>query len=240
MRDFILALNAMLLVIFAIWAFQTNFEWEPVAGFLGGLSALLYQIWERSKHKDVSDINTKSEPIVNTISNNASNVVHVNVGTSEKETVQNNVINPFPAEMSSNERDAAIELMKQKLNILFIDDDTKFNIVKVLRDSGWKKTRTIADIKSLDMTTVKDSDMYFVDINGVGKFLELPNEGLDLALMLKEKYPNKKVVIYSASPTGRVFHKAWDMCDRIDKNALPSQFTNTVENYSLDLYKLEK
>ena len=177
---------------------------------------------------------------MNNISNNASPVFNVNVATVEKEYAQKNVMPAVPAEMSSKEREAAIELMKQRLNILFIDDDTKFNIVKVLKDSGWKKTRTIPDIKNLDMTAVKDSDIYFVDINGVGKILELPNEGLDLALMLKEKYSNKKVVIYSANPTGRVFHRAWDMCDRIDKNALPSQFTNTVENYSLDLYKQNK
>jgi hypothetical protein len=54
--------------------------------------------------------------------------------------------------------------------------------------------------------------------------------------MLKQKYPNKKVVIYSANKNSNSFHKAWDECDfKLEKNALPYQFQNLVEQYSLDL-----
>ncbi|HMO41472.1 MAG TPA: hypothetical protein PKC76_19065 [Saprospiraceae bacterium] len=81
-------------------------------------------------------------------------------------------------------------------------------------------------------------DIYFVDINGVGKLLNCKNEGLDLALMLKQRYPDKKVVIYSANSKNNVFHEAWDKCDsKIEKNALPYQFQSLVEQYSVEKYK---
>jgi hypothetical protein len=61
---------------------------------------------------------------------------------------------------------------------------------------------------------------------------------LDLALMLKDKYPQKKVVIYSANKKTNAFHEAFDKCDfRLEKNALPNQFQNLVEKYSIEFYK---
>jgi hypothetical protein len=84
---------------------------------------------------------------------------------------------------------------------------------------------------------IQNADIIFVDINGVGKLLGLEHEGLDLALMLKQKYNKKKVVIYSANKYSNSFHQAWDVIDsRLEKNALPYQFQNLVENYSLEFY----
>jgi hypothetical protein len=131
-------------------------------------------------------------------------------------------------------REVLLDSLKLKKKILFIDDDKNFNVVKILKDSGWKYTRSVTDIKTLDLPVVKESDMLFVDINGVGILLGLEN-GLDLALMLKQKYPEKKVVIYSANKNSNSFHKAWDTCDyKLEKNALPYQFQNLVEEYSLN------
>jgi len=76
-----------------------------------------------------------------------------------------------------------------------------------------------------------------VDINGVGKLLGCEYEGLDIALMLKQKYPKKKTVIYSANKNNNAFHKAWDLCDyKLEKNALPYQFQGLVEQYSIELF----
>ena len=97
------------------------------------------------------------------------------------------------------DRATVIESLKSKTCVLFIDDDRNFNVVKILKDSGWKNTKTVVDIKTLDIPVVKDADIVFVDINGVGKMLNLQYEGLDLALMLKQKYPEKKIIIYSAT-----------------------------------------
>ena len=68
------------------------------------------------------------------------------------------------------------------------------------------------------------------------KLINCEHEGLDIALMLKQKYPNKKVVIYSANKNNN-FHPAWDQCDfKLEKNALAYQFQSLVEQYSLELY----
>lgn len=138
---------------------------------------------------------------------------------------------------SDKNREAIIDSLKSKIQILFIDDDSKFNVVKILKDSGWKKTLTVTDIKSIDIPIVKESDIFFVDINGVGKILGCKYEGLDIALMLKQKYPAKKTVIYSANKNNNAFHKAWDICDyKLEKNALPYQFQGLVEQYSIELF----
>jgi hypothetical protein len=135
------------------------------------------------------------------------------------------------------DREAKIELMKSKIKVLFIDDDRNFNVVKILKNGGWRYTKSVTDIKGVDIQVVKESDILFIDINGVGRAMCLQNEGLDLALMVKERYPNKKVIIYSANRNSNAFHDAWVKCDfRLEKNALPSQFQNLVEKYSVELY----
>lgn len=75
------------------------------------------------------------------------------------------------------------------------------------------------------------SDIFFVDIQGVGKKLDFQDEGLGLANALKNKYPNKKVVIYSAENRGDRFHEALKKADdSLPKNAEPFQFQQTIEN----------
>lgn len=157
--------------------------------------------------------------------------------TKEKE-IENNF---NESHNNKNDRNAIIEYMKSSLKVLFIDDDKNFNVVKILKDSGWKNTKTTTDIKSLDLDNVKESEIIFVDINGVGILLKLPYEGLDLSLMLKQRYPNKKIIIYSANKNSNSFHDAWDLCDyKLEKNALPYQFQNLVEEYSIEIYNYKK
>ena len=181
---------------------------------------------EKSENSIPLKIETQINPIISPVNN-----INVNVGKMEN----NNVLENQSKDDSTN-REAKIELLKSKVRILFIDDDTKFNIVKILKDSKWKHTKSVVDIKSLDIPIVKDADIFFVDVNGVGKLLNCEHEGLDLALMLKQKYPNKKIVIYSANKNNN-FHPAWDQCDfKLEKNALAYQFQSLVEQYSLELY----
>lgn len=163
-----------------------------------------------------------------------SNIINFNVGDiNNPKTPENQVTTKLP----ESTREFRIDALKSKVKILFIDDDNKFNVVKILKDSGWKNTNFVVDLKSIDNPMVRETDIFFVDINGVGKLLSCPHEGLDIALMLKQKYPNKKVVIYSANKNNNAFHQAWDKCDfKLEKNALPYQFQSLVEQYSLDLY----
>lgn len=209
-----------------IWAYNTNFDYEPVIlisiSILEIIGFFLTKIFS-SKELD-QPTGTKNK----TTNRNEQNVeVNVIVGNSQTQ-------NRESANGSNQDRNVIIELKKPKTYILFIDDDTKFKTVKIFKDSGWKNTKTVKDVKSIDLPIVQNSDIIFVDINGVGKLLELEYEGLDLALMIKQKYPEKKVVIYSAKKNTNAFHKAWDIIDaRIEKNALPIQFQNVAENYCL-------
>ncbi len=211
-----------------IWCFKSSFNIEPlILTIISSLEVLGYFLLPESDTENLESLKIKNEQNVN---------VNVIVGeTAYKQTDE-------PYFSSSNlDRSGIIDTMLSKTTILFIDDDTNFNVVKILKESGWKKSKTVSDIKTLDVQTVKDADIIFVDINGVGKLLKLEYEGLDLALMLKQKYPDKKVIIYSANRNSNSFHQAWDVCDfKLEKNALPYQFQNLVEEYSIEKYKSKK
>ena len=133
---------------------------------------------------------------------------------------------------SSNNEKKVSNVVKDKsdIRILFVDDEhTKFRMVSILKKSGWKNTNSIKDIKDLDDYKVKEADIVFVDINGVGKTL-FQDEGLGLASALKKKYPEKGIVIYSAETKGDRFHKALrEVDDCLSKNAEPYQFVNLIE-----------
>ena len=58
---------------------------------------------------------------------------------------------------------------KDNVRILFIDDDTSFQVVKILRKAGWSNTKIVKDVTSLDSTDLRDANLLFVDIQGVGK-----------------------------------------------------------------------
>ena len=129
-----------------------------------------------------------------------------------------------------------IDYAKKIINILFIDDDTKFKVVKILKKTGWERTKSVTDIDDLDSIDVRDTNIFFVDIQGVGKILDFKDEGLGLALALKKKYPNKKVIIYSAEPQGERFHAALRKADTcLPKNAEPYEFQQVVEEFSIEI-----
>ncbi|OGS72686.1 MAG: hypothetical protein A3F91_07165 [Flavobacteria bacterium RIFCSPLOWO2_12_FULL_35_11] len=212
----------------------TNFwivNWYYIMAVLIGLISLTFAIKNYYKKNKEA---TSNNPINSII---------------QPKTSQKNIINIEVNSNSSSKTDKSdngdladlrtlkIDSIKHKVHILFIDDDTKFSVVKALKNSGWKKTSSVIDIKSIDIPIIKETDIFFVDINGVGKLLNCQYEGLDIALMLKQKYPNKKVIIYSANNTSYSFHKAWDICDyKLEKNAIFYQFQSLVEKYGLELY----
>lgn len=127
-----------------------------------------------------------------------------------------------------------LEYYKNHTKILFIDDDTKFKVVQILKTSGWVHTNTIKDLKTIDCPEVADADIIFVDIQGVGKILSFTEEGLGLASAIKDKYPQKWIVIYSSETQGDRFHKTLKKVDDfLPKNADPYQFQQIVEEWAL-------
>lgn len=121
-----------------------------------------------------------------------------------------------------------ISEIKNKKHILFIDDE-KFGVVNILKSAGWKNVVYKNDIINLDESSLQIADIIFVDINGVGKKLS-DKQGLGLAVQLKGRYPEKKIVIYSAEVIGDRFEEGLrkvDWC--MPKNAEPIQFINVIE-----------
>lgn len=133
-------------------------------------------------------------------------------------------------------KDMSIAERKLHTHVLFIDDDTKFQVVKILVNSGWKNTSLVKDAVTLDDTAIFNAHILFVDVQGVGKKMGFESEGLGLAQALIEKYPSKKVVIYSIQTQGDRFHAALrKAASFLPKNADPYEFTKLVEDLSSEL-----
>lgn len=233
----VLVLSIVAVVVSGIWMLESDFEKEPIVVFLTGLAVLIYEITTGKYSARTDSTSSKGDKMRSENHNNLSIVVNA---ASASEPKKEKVFEEgTDATTSATNRERVIESMKKRLKILFIDDDSEFSVVKILKDAGWKNTKSVKDIRSLDLQIVQESDVYFVDINGVGKLMGCKHEGLDLAEMLKERYPAKKLVIYSATQTQQAFHRAWSMCDyRLEKNALPYQFQKLVENFAINLHSL--
>lgn len=136
---------------------------------------------------------------------------------------------------SSIESEERFNIFKNYIRVLFIDDDTKFKIIKILNTAGWK-TQIVKDIDNLDSDLILNTHIFFIDINGVGIKLDFKDQGLGLANAIKQKYPNKKVVIYSSDENGNRFHKALrNVDDFLPKNAEPIEFQSIIENFAIEI-----
>lgn len=145
----------------------------------------------------------------------------------------NNVVNPPTPAPSGNEQEVErVVDLKSVCQILFIDDDKMPSVIKPLRKSGWLNIKKIGDTANLDATEIRNANIIFVDILGVGKELQFKNEGIGLAAAIKRRYPKKGVVIYSATPEHKLFDPDIDILDgRLEKYAEPIQFSNMIEKY---------
>ena len=118
---------------------------------------------------------------------------------------------------------------KGAVHVLFIDDQ-KFDNVDVLKNAGWKNTKSIKDIKAIDCPEVLAADVIFVDINGVGTSLFPKEQGLGVAAQIKTRYREKYVIVYSAQP--QELHKALSLVDAVlPKNAEPYEYISILENF---------
>lgn len=148
------------------------------------------------------------------------------------DVVINNYVQTFP----NNDSDVSIQELMRYTFILFIDDET-FNVVDILKQQGWKQTKLIRDVKSLNDERIIQSHIIFVDVNGVGGTLFPEKQGIGLASALKKRYPDKKIVIYSATRAGDRFDEEMQGVDyRLAKNAEPYRFVQLVEKFARDIY----
>lgn len=124
---------------------------------------------------------------------------------------------------------ANIATIKNETSILFIDDDKGFKIVGILKKMGWLQTKLIKDVQSIDDPNILSANVLFIDIQGVGRQMQLKDEGLGLALAIKRRYRDKKVIIYSAQEEGKRFDEALQEADySLPKNAEPIRFEETI------------
>ena len=141
----------------------------------------------------------------------------------------NNVVQTSPNDKKTQ---AAKEKQQKELTqILFIDDED-FSVLKMLKRAGWKNVKKKSDVFDLDDVDIRNADIVFVDIKGVGLSLGFKNQGAGLAAAIKQRYPKKGVVIYSGTHEHDIFDLAWDQVDaRLSKNAEPVQFMYLIEQY---------
>ena len=134
--------------------------------------------------------------------------------------------------------DRSADDLKTICRILFIDD-REFDVPDILINCGWKNTRKISDVESIDSLDVREANIIFVDIAGVGRKLRFSDEGLGLISAIKKKFPHKNVVVYSAQRDGDRFHPGLsDADERLPKNADPFEFESLVEEYAQEAFSL--
>ncbi|HFS8454704.1 TPA: response regulator transcription factor [Vibrio cholerae] len=147
-------------------------------------------------------------------------------------------IEKSPENENKNSHNKTEEYYKNNTKILIVDDEIKFKLPKIFKASGWVHSKLIKDIDNLDHIDVKEADILFIDVQGVGVSLGFKDEGLGLVEAIKEKYPSKKVIIYSVVSQGDRFHNAFNVCDgQLSKDADPYQFQRILEKFAFsELY----
>lgn len=206
----------------------TNFwvlNWYYILAVAISGTALFFAIKNYRKKKTEKDTgNSLQNSNVNASSlhNHSPISIVTNVNTTE----------PIQSALSTSSP-VADDKSKSNVKILFIDDNhADYKMVSILKKAGWINTKAVKDILDLDNHLILESDIIFVDINGVGTTM-FEDQGLGLASALKTKHPSKKIVIYSAETTGDRFHKALRQVDDcLAKNAEPYQFIDLVESLS--------
>lgn len=208
---------------------QTPDFWKIAIASMFSVIAITiaYKNYKKKSPNTTSPIQIENNPQISPTNNNANHLTVNFASNSENLNSDKNL---------SNKESNNIEKLRKSTTILFIDDDTKFKVVKILVNEGWVNTKSITDLKSYNDDVIKNSDIVFVDVQGVGKILECKDEGLGLALNIKSKYSDKKVVIYSAVQIHNVFHDAIQKVDfLLSKDAEPYEFISLIERFSKEL-----
>ncbi len=118
---------------------------------------------------------------------------------------------------------------KEDVSILFIDDKN-FEVVKLLKKVGWTQTKRIKDLVDLNLYELKNADIVFIDIQGVGKTLFPEEEGFGICREVRKRYPDKFIIIYSAEANH--LNNNLKFADKIlDKNTNPQAFINILDEY---------
>lgn len=128
------------------------------------------------------------------------------------------------------------EELKALASILFIDDE-KFEYIDLIRNAGWNATQ-IFELQSTDNDHVKRADVIFLDYKGVGKILAPSEEGIGLLRALKQKFPDKPIIFYSAH-AGFSLGDKFDLADDwLSKGADPHVYIQKIEEHVRKKYSV--
>lgn len=151
--------------------------------------------------------------------NSISNVINQTINIDNKDIVDNTE--------NSNER--KIKKSKSTVVILFIDDN-KVSFIQAMKKAGYTIVRYLKDCNNIHIQYVVDADIIFVDVNGVAMTLFPKEQGFGLAKAIKEQYPNKCVVLYSAEP--QYLRKDYNILDSVlPKNSEPYEFIKIIDDW---------
>lgn len=106
-------------------------------------------------------------------------------------------------------KNITLDKIKKHTSILIIDDEI-FPYSDALRKHDFS-----IEYKN-DIQSLKDVEAYDVilcDVKGVGKFLGSQYEGAYLVKQIKEKYPNKVVISYTANNYDATYHSYMEFAD---------------------------
>lgn len=118
---------------------------------------------------------------------------------------------------------------KGSIPILFIDDN-KVSFIPAMKKAGYTLIRYIKDCNNIHCEQVKDAEIIFVDVNGVGISLFPQEQGFGLARAIKQQFPSKCIVLYSAEP--QYFRKDYKFFDSVlPKNSEPYEFTKIIDDW---------
>lgn len=124
--------------------------------------------------------------------------------------------------------------IKQLARVLVIDD-RKPKLVHDLEKEGWH-VRYLKDLDRYENTELIDSHIICLDIVGVGQKLRC-DDGMGLVEGIKEKYPQKRILLYSSVREHDIFDDAIDLVDvRVFKDGQPYQFIRAVEQLGLQAF----
>lgn len=117
---------------------------------------------------------------------------------------------------------------RKNIKILFVDDEG-YDIEPL------KKIGFLDVSKQYEYTKIDDYEKYdiiFCDINGIGKEIDDKYQGAALAKIIKNTYPNKVVIIFSAKQQYLDMHEFSKFADEIiAKNIQISDLTDLIDKY---------
>lgn len=102
--------------------------------------------------------------------------------------------------------------VKSMANILIIDDEEPVELRTLLNKEGWKNYY-LNDLDALSNRKLVDCHVVCIDIMGVGKKLQ-ESSGIGLVKHIKERYPAKKIILYSSVSNHDIFEDSLDYVDK--------------------------